>query len=274
MLKILFALFGALLLGAAFPSAAQAQVNRDIWFESSCPSPVRLFVHHQHSNGEWASHGWFELRANQQLTQLVYSGGNPLRHLDGYPLYFYAEATDNSGRLWEGNFPAELNGVRYSLQQAILTMSGGRMKFGIRCDSAGAPAAPAPSGATYGTVTLRGGFLPDPHIVSVQAGGADNASRFGSNCRGFVARNPDVRLQYTPGSLPLIISASSSADTTLVVRAPGGAIYCDDDGGTIALNPSVRLNAPRSGAYEIWVGTYSSGSLQPASLHISELHSQ
>ena len=273
MQRILFGVLGALLLAAGLPSAASAQINRDIWFDSSCPSPVRLFVHHQHSDGQWASHGWFDLRANQALTQLVYSNGNPLRHLDGRPLYFYAEATDNSGRLWEGSFAASMNGVRYGLQEAILSMTGGRMKFGIQCDDAAARPAPAADGPTYGTVVLSAGFMPDPRVVEVQAGGSDRASRFGGSCVGNVARRPDVRLQYSAGSLPLIISVNSEADTTLVVRGPGGATYCDDDGGEV-LNPSVRLDRPRSGTYDIWVGTYSSGSLQPAQLHISELRSQ
>ena len=283
MQKILFGLLsGALGLTAtvALPSPAQAQVNRQIWFSSSCPRPVRLFVHHQHGTGDWASHGWFDLQANQTLTMLQYSAGNPLQHLDGRPLYFYAETTDNSGHLWEGEFPATMNGVSYGLRQANLSMSGGRLQFAINCNTAAAPPAPRPPrpapapGATYGTVTLRSGFLPDPRIVQVQAGGAIAAERVGNACRGYIAQAPDVRLVYTAGSLPLIISAGSSADTTLVVRAPGGEIYCDDDGGQIALNPSVRLNSPRSGTYDIWVGTYSAGTLQPAALHISELRSQ
>ncbi len=273
--RIFFAAFASLLAATAMlPSTASAQVNREIWFSSRCPSPVRLFVNHQHSSGDWASHGWFEASANQDLTMLTYANGNPLQHIEGRPLYFYAEATDGSGRLWEGEFSADLDGIRYSLQQAILSMSGGRLQFGINCDNdvARAPA-PAPSGATYGTVTLRVGFTPDPHVVALQAGGSDNASRFGSNCLGFVAQRPDVRLVYTAGSLPLIISSGASADTTLVVRGPGGAVYCDDDGGE-GLNASVRLDRPRSGTYDIWVGTYSSGSLEPARLNIPELESQ
>ena len=75
-------------------------------------------------------------------------------------------------------------------------------------------------------------------------------------------------------SLPLIISVASSADTTLVVNAPDGSFYCDDDGGVNGSNPSVRFNNPQSGRYEIWVGTYRSGSPQAARLHISEVSSQ
>ena len=126
----------------------------------------------------------------------------------------------------------------------------------------------------YGTATLRSGFTPDPHTTSVRAGGSLDAQRVSGNCRGFISAAPDVRLVYSSGSLPLIISASSRADTTLVINGPDGSWYCDDDGGENGLNPAVRFNSPPSGRYEIWVGTYRSGSLEPARLTISEVGSE
>ena len=127
----------------------------------------------------------------------------------------------------------------------------------------------------YGTVNLSTGFEPDPRVVSVRSGGNINAESISSSCRGYISNAPDVRLVFNGGSsLPLIISANSSADTTLVVNAPDGSWYCDDDGGDRGLNPSVRFNRPLSGRYEIWVGTYGNQSLQPADLHISELYTQ
>ena len=126
----------------------------------------------------------------------------------------------------------------------------------------------------YGTVNLRTGYTPDPHVVAVRSGGNIDASRVGSDCRGYISAAPDVRLVFSSGSLPLIISAASRADTTLVVNAPDGSWYCDDDGGVNGMNPSIRFNRPASGRYEIWVGTYGSSRLEPARLHISELYSQ
>lgn len=126
----------------------------------------------------------------------------------------------------------------------------------------------------YGTVTLRSGFLPDPRVIALQSGGSIDVSQLNSNCRGFISEAPDVRLVYSAGSLPLYISVDSSADTTLVVNGPDGEWYCDDDGGTRGLNPSIRFETPQSGRYEIWVGTYGSASLRNARLHISELYSQ
>ncbi|MGZ8312893.1 MAG: hypothetical protein ACXWUP_00310 [Allosphingosinicella sp.] len=127
----------------------------------------------------------------------------------------------------------------------------------------------------FGTVNLRSGYTPDPHVVSVRSGGGIDAERLSNNCRGFISSAPDVRLNYNAGSsFPLILSVDSGADTTLVVNGPDGSWYCDDDGGSRGLNPALRFNRPMSGRYEIWVGTYGSRDLRPAQLHISEVSSQ
>ena len=126
----------------------------------------------------------------------------------------------------------------------------------------------------FGTVNLTTGFQPDPHVVDVRSGGDLDAARLGANCVGFITNAPDVRLVFDAGNLPLIISVASRADTTLVVNAPDGNYYCNDDGGTGGLNPMVRFTRPQSGRYEIWIGTYGNQTRQPAQLNISELYSQ
>lgn len=139
------------------------------------------------------------------------------------------------------------------------------------------PASAQPSTSAdpnFGTINLSAGFNNDPRVIRVVSGGQTPADSVGRNCAGYVSRAPDVRLNYDSGSLPLIISAASSDDTTLVVNAPDGRWYCDDDGGVNGLNPSVRFNSPQSGRYEIWVGSYSQGQNSEARLHISELESQ
>lgn len=127
---------------------------------------------------------------------------------------------------------------------------------------------------SYGTVRLSAGFEPDPRVISLQSGGGIPATNVSSACSGYIAAAPDVRLDYQAGEYPLILSVASSSDTTLVVNGPDGSWYCDDDGGVNGLNPSLRFNSPRSGQYDIWVGTYGSGALQAARLHISEVESQ
>lgn len=126
---------------------------------------------------------------------------------------------------------------------------------------------------TYGTVSLQAGFTPDPYNVDLQSGGTIDASvAISSSCRGFIAQAPDVRLNYSAGSWPLIISVNSSSDTTLAINGPDGQWYCDDDGGQ-GLNPSLRWGSPPSGQYDIYVGTYGDASLRSATLSISEVSS-
>ena len=142
--------------------------------------------------------------------------------------------------------------------------------------SIAAPALAQDTGAraTYQEFELDSGFSGDPRVIRVDAGGNINASELGSPCTGFIARAPDVRLTYNAGSLPLILSVAAATDTTLVVNAPDGRWYCDDDSGDAPLNPMVRFNDPATGRYEIWIGTFRDTDPQPARLHISELSSQ
>ena len=124
---------------------------------------------------------------------------------------------------------------------------------------------------SFGTINLTAGFADDPRIINVTAGGRLNAATIDSSCVGSVANSPDVRLNYTAGELPLIISVGSDSDTTLVVNGPDGRWYCNDD--TNGVNPVVRFNTPGSGQYDIYIGHYQQGRSIPAQLYISEVTS-
>jgi hypothetical protein len=124
----------------------------------------------------------------------------------------------------------------------------------------------------YGDITLAPGFQPDPHLVSLRAGGDIAVSNTLPNCSGYITSAPDYRLYWNgSGSLDLIVAAISNSDTTLVVNGPNGEWYCDDDSGD-GTNPRIQL-ASVAGRYEIWIGTYASGETQTAVLGISELSS-
>ncbi|MHA6287614.1 peptidase S1 [Maricaulis sp. CAU 1757] len=124
---------------------------------------------------------------------------------------------------------------------------------------------------TFGSANLSAGFTPDPYAVNITAGGNIDASQWGNGCAGMVANAPDFRLQYSAGSYPLSIGAISDADTTLIINGPDGQWYCDDDSGG-DLDPLLTWGNPPSGQYDIWIGTYGSGSdLAPATIIISEL---
>ena len=124
----------------------------------------------------------------------------------------------------------------------------------------------------YGDITLSPGFTPDPHLVSLRAGGAISATSAANGCSGYITNAPDFRLNWSgKGSLNLKISVISNSYTTLVVNGPNGEWYCDDDSGD-ETNPVVTLGSV-SGRYEIWIGTYASGETKPAVLAISEITS-
>jgi len=123
----------------------------------------------------------------------------------------------------------------------------------------------------FGVINLSAGFVPDPRTLNVTAGGNVRAGDFSSSCVGFISDAPTARLEWRAGSgsLPLLISARSDTDTTLVVRGPDGSWHCNDDGAG-DLNPLFAATAPQSGRYDIWVGRYSQGTTN-AVLNISEV---
>ena len=121
----------------------------------------------------------------------------------------------------------------------------------------------------YGTANLNAGFLPDPHTVNLQAGGyVDIAQQVPGCSAGYVAEAPDYRLNYTAGGASLTFTATSAADTTLVISDPNGQWFCVDDYN--GLDPLVFFGAPQTGQYDIWVGTWDSNILPSATLSITE----
>ncbi|WP_300532358.1 hypothetical protein [Maricaulis sp.] len=159
---------------------------------------------------------------------------------------------------------------RYSpgpLTDATLFVS----ELGFRGDTSGPPQLDWTMDPNYGSVELDAGFTPDPHTVPLMAGGDQDVwEAVGENCRGFATRAPDYDLNYTAGGYDLYVSATSDNDATLIINAPDGTWWCDDDSAG-NLNPGVHFDAPQSGLYNIWVGTFSEGDLAPAELHVSEL---
>ena len=107
----------------------------------------------------------------------------------------------------------------------------------------------------YGVVYLRAGFEPDPHQVDLRAGGGiDVTASLGGECKGFIASSPDYSLTYDSSEHPLAIFVDSQADTTLVVRDPGGSWLCSNDFN--GHNPAVIVAEPGPGPYQIWVGVH------------------
>ena len=142
--------------------------------------------------------------------------------------------------------------------------------LGGMSDSGLASALDFSANALSGTYTLRAGFTPDPRRYNVTAGGNVRVNNFDGRCAGFVSREPDIRVNYTAGSLPLVFRTRSSGDTTLIVNDGSGNWYCDDDGAG-ELDAKVVVTNPTNGQFDVWIGTYSE-ERQRATLEVSEIN--
>ncbi len=132
----------------------------------------------------------------------------------------------------------------------------------------------AQTSGTYGTVSLRAGFTPDPHVATVVSGGTINSRDYLDGCVGWIADEPDYVVNYQAGNVfPLIFYVEADGDTTLVIADPDDEFFCDDDSGG-NLNPRVHISSPISGEYAIWVGSYREGAYHQSSLFVTELSSQ
>ncbi|NPV67239.1 MAG: SH3 domain-containing protein [Anaerolineae bacterium] len=123
---------------------------------------------------------------------------------------------------------------------------------------------------TYGSITLNGGFVPDPRTVGITSGGPINVGYLGGNCQGFARSNPDFSVQYNNPAGLLRFYFIGGGDTTLVINAPNGAWYCDDDGLGYP-NPQILFGSPAAGRYDIWVASWSADQFIAGTLYISEI---
>ena len=137
---------------------------------------------------------------------------------------------------------------------------------------AAAPAAACPDWEGrpfYGDIQLAAGFEPDPWIKSVTAGGTIDLSRcFNGGEAGFVTTRPDFDLYWKGNSDRLTIAVSSRADAVLLINAPDGKWYYNDD--YRGNDPAITFLNPQEGLYDIWIGSYDGSRRNPANLIFTE----
>jgi serine protease Do len=128
--------------------------------------------------------------------------------------------------------------------------------------------------ANFGTVELGPGIVPDPHTVYVVSGGSVDISTLGlgGDCRGFATAAPDYRLTLTGdiSRLRIFFVAQDGGDTTLAVNLADGTWVCNDDFADGNVNPMVEITSARGGVYEIWVGSFNTGTTVAGTLYITE----
>lgn len=135
------------------------------------------------------------------------------------------------------------------------------------------PAAACPNweaAPNFGTIDLSAGFQPDPAAYRITAGGTNNIERCGgTGWAGFVTVRPDFDLNWYGQATQLTIAAEvSGADAVLLVNAPDGNWYYNDDyRGT---DPAITFTNPQTGLYDIWIGTYDGSRRNPGRLIFTE----
>ncbi len=129
---------------------------------------------------------------------------------------------------------------------------------------------------SFGTHDLVSGFEPDPAEYASYAGGSiDLSQQEDSGCVGFVSDAPDIRISYTgiEYDYPLGFITESEADTVLLINAPDGSWYCNDDySEEFGVSAGIEFITPMEGIFDIWVGVYEEeDSYTPATLLVTEL---
>lgn len=126
----------------------------------------------------------------------------------------------------------------------------------------------------FGSANIPANFMPDPYVRNLTAGGTVNLQSCGFNFPGFTVSRPDFRFIYSgtspTGQLTIALEARSNVDTILLVNTPDGNWHFNDDyRGT---NSAITFFSPLQGQYDVWTGSYTQSSNNPAQLIITELN--
>ncbi|MGM3309099.1 hypothetical protein ACSQ6I_24500 [Anabaena sp. WFMT] len=125
----------------------------------------------------------------------------------------------------------------------------------------------------FGDITIKPKFSPDPLKVRGMSGGSVRASEVGGKetptgpCAGFVDKAADHTLKLISKFDYLKVQVESPADTTMIIKGPGG-VWCNDD--FHGKNPGI-VGEWLKGTYQIWVGSYEKGKYLPYTLKITEV---
>ncbi|MGB3491083.1 MAG: hypothetical protein WBA57_00025 [Elainellaceae cyanobacterium] len=117
---------------------------------------------------------------------------------------------------------------------------------------------------------------PDTTVRGISGGSLESSELAGrpetstGPCLGFMDTQPDHQITLTGFFDYLSLEIQSPADTTLLVRGPGGS-WCSDD--VYGFNPAIA-GQWFSGTYDIWVGSYRPQTYHPYVIRISETSPQ
>ena len=128
-----------------------------------------------------------------------------------------------------------------------------------------------PASQIFGDVTIQHPFSPDPLTVRGMSGGSIPGSQIAGTettptgpCKGFMDEKPDHTLELVSKFEYLKLVVNSPADTTMIIKGPGGT-WCNDDFD--GKNPGV-VGEWLPGTYQIWIGSYKENDSLPYTLKI------
>ena len=83
-------------------------------------------------------------------------------------------------------------------------------------------------------------------------------------------KEPDLELQYTAGTPQALLRFfwEGSGDAVLIINAPDGKWYCNDD--TAGFNPQITFTNPPIGSYDVYVAKRTTNSAGDGTLSITE----
>jgi hypothetical protein len=121
-------------------------------------------------------------------------------------------------------------------------------------------------GGAFLTMSPQAGFPLDPFVVSLQGGGPVAASTLAKDCPGYITSAPSFSVEYRGKGDLIRAFFYSDGDTTLVLQTPDRKFLCNDNTTAQLLDPTIELQKPAPGRYNLWVGSAVAQDLIPGFL--------
>ncbi len=117
--------------------------------------------------------------------------------------------------------------------------------------------------AQTNNIFVNSSLANNPLVVKGNSGGSVIAKEISQTentatgyCDGYVRSQPNHVIKLESFFDSLRLEVESSADTTILVKGPGG-VWCNDDAGSA--NPIIE-GQWQPGIYQVWIGSYQANS--------------
>jgi hypothetical protein len=165
-----------------------------------------------------------------------------------------------------------LTAIRLTRSQTLITtLAIALCQTVLHTQAIAQSANPAQARTIFENVTLTPSFT-NTTLHGISGGGNLSSDLIGRTetatgaCTGFIDEQPDHTMQLTQPFNFLSLQVQSNADTTLVIRGPGGT-WCNDD--YTDKNPGIA-GQWLSGVYQIWIGSYAENVYNPYVIRVTE----